>query len=43
MTFMVSADGRTFEKDVGAGTGELARVVAAFDPGKGWGDFGSGQ
>jgi len=36
MTFMVSHDGKLYERDLGAGTDAAARAMTRFDPGPGW-------
>jgi Protein of unknown function (DUF2950) len=36
MTFMVSHDGKLYERDLGPGTDSAARAMKRFDPGTGW-------
>jgi hypothetical protein len=36
MTFMVSHDGRLFEKDLGSNTAAIARSMTRFDPDSTW-------
>ncbi len=36
MTFIVSVKGATYEKDLGKGTGELAKAMKEYNPGPGW-------
>jgi hypothetical protein len=36
MTFMVSHDGKLFERDLGPGTDGVVRAMTRFDPGPGW-------
>jgi Protein of unknown function (DUF2950) len=36
MTFMVSHDGKLYERDLGPGTDGAARTMQRFDPGAGW-------
>lgn len=36
MTFIVNANGRVFQKDLGEKTGELAPAMSEYDPGDGW-------
>jgi len=36
MTFIVSHNGKIFEKNLGKGTGELGAKMTTFDPGSGW-------
>jgi hypothetical protein len=36
MTFIVSYDGKVFQKDLGPNTATLAQLMAAFNPDKSW-------
>jgi hypothetical protein len=36
MTFIVSHNGKVFEKDLGENSAELGAQATAFDPGAGW-------
>jgi hypothetical protein len=36
MTFIVSHNGKVYERDLGKDTGKLAPAITSFDPGKGW-------
>ena len=36
MTFIVSHNGKVFEKDLGKNSGEIGTKMSAFDPGSGW-------
>ena len=36
MTFIVSHNGKVYERDLGKDTGKLAPAMKSFDPGKGW-------
>lgn len=36
MTFMVSRDGKIYQRDLGKDTGTLAPAITSFDPGPGW-------
>ncbi len=42
-SFIVSADGRVYEKDLGSTTSELALAMVTFDPGAGWAELPIGQ
>ena len=36
MTFIVSHNGKVYERDLGKNTGKVAPAIKSFDPGKGW-------
>ena len=36
MTFIVSHNGKVFEKNLGKNSAEIGAKMAAFDPGPGW-------
>jgi len=36
MTFIVSHNGKVYERDLGKDTGKVAPAIKSFDPGKGW-------
>ena len=38
MTFVVSHNGKVYEKDLGKGTAGIGAKMSAFDPGPGWGE-----